>query len=235
MQPAQASTATPRHWAYPWLMGFSLGVAAVGCYGLGCYFRDWPWGYEAALALWALCFGGVPVLAELPGGLAALLGAFLRGWRGEPVELAGESDAAPVVVPPPAPLVGGYLLSEREQFYYEGLLRLFQHAAAADSLTSPALIGPAFTDPKHWGFWTDLAAHSGFCVKSNGVTTVLPKGRTYAWVVAEIRKGNILWPGGDAPALEPLPHPFVVGLSYGVNVGKAAKGLQKAAEGDWDD
>lgn len=228
-------TPAPRHWGYPWAMGASLGLAAGGLYYLACYFWGWPWGWQPAAALWLTFFGGVPGLGGLADWLALAGGRFVNFW------LRSDDDQPEDVADDPAPrtspLVGGYLLSEPEQYIHDGLLRLFQHAAAADSLTSTALIPAAFTDPQHWGYWTNLAAKSGFCVKQNGVTTTLPAGRTYAWVVGEIRRGNIIWPDANAPAPLPLPHPFQAGLSYKVEAGKAGKGGQKAGKvaGGYDD
>lgn len=223
-----------RHWAWPWLMGASLGMSAVGAYYLMVYFAAWPWGWQLACSLWLTVFGGYPFVYHTLTDLPKLAGAFARGWR------AADDDRPEDVEPDPAPvaaspLVGGYLLDEAERHEYEGLLRLFQHAAAAGSLTSGALIPAAFDNWGHWGYWTDRAAKSGLCVKANGKPTTLPPGRTFAWVVGEIRKGNIIWPAADSPAPQPLPHPFRAGLEYKVEVQKAEKAGEKVKEVDDDD
>lgn len=224
-----------RHPAYPWLMGASLGLAAVGAYYLAYYFAGWPWDLRAAFALWLAFLGGYPFLHDGAGVVGVFLGALARGWVAADDDQPGDEGApGPGEPQVTSPLVGGYLLSEPEQFVYEGLLRLFQHAAAADSLTSTALIPAAFHSWDHWTYWTDLAAKSGFCLKANGVTTKLPPNRTYAWVVGEIRKGNIIWPPDDGPAPQPLPHPFSVGLTYKVEAQKAGKGAEKVQR-DEDD
>lgn len=222
--------AAPRHGAYAWLMGLSLGIASVGAYYLLHYFQGWPWGWQAALALALTVFGGYPFLHDGAGFVGVFVGAVMRGFLAADDDQPG--DVAPATAPVVSPLVGGYELSETERFYFEGLLRTFQHAAAAGSLTSGALIPAAFDNWGHWGYWTDQAAKSGFCVKANGVTTALPPGRTYAWVVGEIRKGNIIWPDNDGPAPQPLPHPFSAGLTYKVTAQKVLKGAEKVDEDD---
>jgi hypothetical protein len=222
-----------RHPAYPWLMGASLGLSAVGLYYLAGYFYGWPWGIEPAVALWLSVFGGVPALGGLFEWLALVSGSFMRGW------LAADDDQAEDLADAPepvavSPLVGGYELDETERYHFEGLLRTFQHAAAAGSLKSGALIPAAFDNWGHWGYWTDQAAKSGLCVKANGVPTTLPADRTYAWAVGEIRKGNIIWPAEDAPAPQPLPHPFRAGLAYKLTLEKVSKGAEKVGK-DEDD
>lgn len=216
-------------------MGGSLGLTAAGLYYLAHYFKGWPWGWEVGVSIWLMVFGLVPGLSwlrYLPAWVAGLVGAFARGWLATDDDQPGDAEPTPDPLPRQL-LVGGYQLDEFQQHIWDGLLRLFQHAAAADSLTSTALIGPAFSGTEHWGYWTNLAAASGLCVKANGVTTVLPKGRTYAWAVAEIRKGNILWPADDGgPAPQPLPYPFRAGLAYKDNVEKVEKGGYKVDEDD---
>lgn len=226
-----------RHPAYPWLMCGSLGLAACALYYLLGYRVGWRWDWADAAALWVGITFGLPGLGGLALALSGAGDAFLRYW------LSTDDDRREDVTDEPeppepvtrTPLVGGYLLNELEAHCYEGLLRLFQHAAAAGSLTSGALIGPAFNSWEHWGYWTNLAARSGFCVKANGVTTELPEGRTYAWVVGQIRLGNILWPSADDPAPQPLPHPFRAGLEYKGKVEKVGKAGEKVAKVDFDD
>lgn len=226
--------------ASSWLIGAAFGGAAVCAVYLLCTAAGWLWTPQIGVAVFGAVALGVPGLEwAWQSAVAAraywlhpeqaFVGAFLAADDDRPEDVAG-----PVAS---TPLVGGYLLDEAEQFVYEGLLRTYQHAAAAGSLTSTALIPAAFTDPQHWGYWTNLAAKSGFCIKQNGVTTTLPAGRTYAWVVGEIRRGNIIWPGADAPAPLPLPHPFQAGLTYKAELQKAGKGLEKAGKvtGGYDD
>lgn len=226
--------------ASSWLIGVCLGGALACAWYLGHAVFGWPWGWQIGASLVLMLAGATPAfewfvslaLSARAGWLhpeQAFVGAVLAADDDRPEDL--EPEPSPVAA---SPLVGGYLLDEREAFYYTGLLRLFQHAAAADALTSTALIPAAFTDGKHWQYWTDLAAKSGLCVKANGVTTTLPASRTYAWAVGEIRKGNIIWPDADAPAPQPLPHPFQAGLSYKAEAGKAYKGPQKVARDDDD-
>lgn len=233
--PRYATTA--RHWAYPWGMGASLGAGFVGLYYLAYYFWGWPWDVRAAGALWFAFVGVYPFLHDGAGALGLFIGGVARGFLAADDDQAGDEGA-----PGPgessrsqSPLVGGYQLDEAEQYEYEGLLRLFQHAAAAGSLTSGALIPAAFDNWGHWGYWTDRAVKSGLCVKANGVETTLPAGRTYPWAVGEIRKGNLIWRTADDPAPQPLPHPFSAGLTYKVKAQKAGKGAEKVGKVDEDD
>lgn len=216
MTTTTANSGDTRHWAWPWLMGASLGMSAVGGYYLLVYFKGWRWGWELAGSLWLTVFGGYPFLYHTLNGLPKLLGAFARGWK--------EGGAPPEVGPAPkpaeagrsvSPLVGGGLLSAWEQYHYDGLLTLLDHAEAADSLTSTALIPAAFVDGKQWGYWTGILAASHICNKANGVATTLPQGRTWAWAKRQVRNGLFETPedlGAPPPA---LPHPFRPGLEYG--------------------
>lgn len=223
--------------ASSWLIGAALGGSAACATYLLCVVGGWPWTWQigatvaAGVALFVpgIEYAWQSVVSARAYWLnpeQAIAGAFLATDDDRPEDMGdGEQRQS-------TPLVGGYLLSEPEQFVYEGLLRLFQHAAAAGALTSTALIPAAFHNWDHWTYWTDLAAKSGFCLKANGVTTKLPPNRTYAWAVGEIRKGNIIWPPDDGPAPQPLPHPFTVGLIYKVDAQKVQKGGQKVGEHD---
>lgn len=213
-------------------MGASVGLGTCGLYGLACYFWGWPWGWEAAAALWLACFGSIPALGGLSEWLALVVGAFARGF------LAADDDRPEDVAADPAPrtspLVGGGLLDSWEQYHYNGLLLFLDHAEAANSLTSTALVPAAFTDGKHWGYWAGVLAASQLCVKSNGVATTLPQGRTWAWAKRQVRNGLFETPEDLGAAPPPPPHPFREGLIYNLKPEKAGKGGQKV-ERDEDD
>lgn len=229
--------------ASSWLIGAALGGSAACAAYLLCIVGGWPWTWQigATVAMGVALFvpgieyawqSAVAARAYWLNPEQAIVGAFVAADDDRPEDLGDDERRQPT------PLVGGYLLDEAEQYIYTGLLRLFQHAAAAGSLTSTALIPAAFTQPEQWVYWTDLAAKSGLCVKANGVATALPPSRTYAWAVGEIRKGNIIWPTADSPAPQPLPHPFAVGLIYKAEPQKAGKGgpkVDKVAGGYGDD
>jgi hypothetical protein len=229
MDATRPATEQPRHPAYPWLVCGSLGISAVGAYYLFGYAMGWRWDWADALALWVMLTFGLPAVGDLLGFLVAAW-----DWLRRPAEPLDPAPPPEAALPALTPMGGGYELSEAERFYFEGLLRTFQHAAAAGSLKSGALIPAAFDNWGHWGYWTDQAAKSGLCVKANGVPTTLPADRTYAWAVGEIRKGNIIWPAEDAPAPQPLPHPFRAGLAYKLTLEKVSKGAEKVGK-DEDD
>lgn len=230
-------TPAPRHWGYPWAMGASLGLAAGGLYYLACYFWGWPWGWQPAAALWLTFFGGVPGLGGLADWLALAGGRFVNFW------LRSDDDQPEDVADDPAPrtspLVGGGLLDSWEQYHYNGLLLFLDHAEAANSLTSTALIPAAFTDGKHWGYWAGVLSASQLCVKTNGVATTLPAGRTWAWAKRQVRNGLFETPEDLGAAPPALPHPYREGLKYGTNPKpeKAGKGGQKVEKvaGGYDD
>lgn len=223
-----------RHPAYPWLLCGSLGTAAVALYYLFGERIGWRWDLADAAALWVAVTFGLPGVGGLLEGLPLIAGAFMRGLA------AADDDQPEDVADTPAravsPLVGGGLLDSWEQYHHDGLLLFLDHAEAADSLTSTALIPAAFTDGKHWGYWAGVLAASQLCVKSNGVATTLPQGRTWAWAKRQVRNGLFETPEDLGTAPPALPHPYREGLKYGTNLKseKAGKGGLKV-ERDEDD
>lgn len=230
--PRYATTA--RHWAYPWGMGASLGAGFVGLYYLAYYFWDWPWDVRAAGALWLAWLGVYPFLHDGAGALGLFIGGVARGFLAADDDQAGDDGA-----PGPgdagrsqSPLVGGGLLDSWEQYHHDGLLLYLDHAEAAGALTSTALIPAAFTDGKHWGYWAGVLAASQLCVKSNGVATTLPAGRTWAWAKRQVRNGLFETPEDLGAAPPALPHPFRPGLAYNLKPEKAGKAPKKVDEDD---
>ena len=224
--------------AYPWLLCGSLGFAACALYYLLGFRIGWRWDLADAAALWVAITFGLPGLGGLLEALPVIVGAFARGWLAadddEPGDVADEQPT-----PRTSPLVGGGLLDSWEQYHYNGLLLFLDHAEAANSLTSTALIPAAFTDGKHWGYWVSVLAASQLCVKSNGVATTLPQGRTWAWAKRQVRNGLFETPEDLGAAPPALPHPYREGLKYGTNPKpeKAGKGGQKVEKvaGGYDD
>lgn len=173
------------------------------------------------------------VLGAWHGGLG-LLGFVLLVWDAYTVRKPEQAVAggAEVAEPErmPSPLVGGYLLNEWEQYHRDGLRLLFQHGRAAGALTSTALIGAAFRDSAHWGYWTDLAAANRLCEKQNGVTTALPPNRTFTWALRRVEVWDCDAPEGTTPL--PLPYPFPATSAYRVKLDKATLGGTRRDEDD---
>jgi hypothetical protein len=120
-------------------------------------------------------------------------------------EVGNDQDEPAGVV---SPLVGGGLLTDVERHIMDGLLLTLEHGRAAGGLTHDK-IGHAYSNTRHWQFWTDQLAANDLAVKVNGVATALPKSRTYTWTMRQVRMGAFEAPelGTDAP-LPPLPAPL---------------------------
>lgn len=222
-----------RHPAYPWLLCGSLGFAACALYYLLGYRVGWHWDWADAAALWVAFAFGLPGLGGLLGALPLVIGAFMRGLLGADDDQPGDEGAeAQPSGRALSPLVGGGLLSAWEQYHFDGLLGLLDHAEAADSLTSTALIPAAFTDGKHWGYWVGVFAASQLCVKINGVATTLPAGRSWAWARRQVLNGLFETPEDLGAPPPPPPHPFRPGLEYKPKLAKAGKAGQKVDEDD---
>lgn len=227
-----------RHPLYPWLLCGSLGAAACALYYLFGDRIGWRWDLADAAALWVAVTFGLPGLGGLLEGLPLIVGGFMRGFLAADDDQAGDDgapgpgDSARSV----SPLVGGGLLSAWEQYHFDGLLTLLDHAEAADSLTSLALIPAAFADGKHWGYWVGILAASGICHKNNGIATALPAGRTWAWAKRQVRNGAFEAPEDTGADPTSPPHPYREGLKYGTRPKpeKAGKGPEKAAKDDDD-
>lgn len=121
-------------------------------------------------------------------------------------------------------LVAGGMLDEWERHHLDGLMLTLKHAKAADSLTSPALVGPAFTDAAHWQYWTDVLAESRLVEKQNGVATRVAGGQPYVWAMRQVMAGLFESPVQykGAPLPRP-PHPFRADYYDKVKPPKAAK------------
>jgi hypothetical protein len=182
----------------------SFLVMAVGL-GLGAGFAafDRTGSGWAAFTVGMKAFGytlaalfSLPVLNWIFGGLAA-------AWAArDALQAEAPAPTAPTV-PTHVSLVDD--LADTERYVQDGLRLTLEHARAAGGLTWDK-IGYAFGKTQHWVWWTNILAASRLVDKANGLPTVLPPGRTYAWALRQVRLGYFEMPEMDSDTpLPPLP------------------------------